>query len=403
MARLALTSESDAHQRDIFLRISAHLAHETGIQSALYAVAREVAEVLPHTHFDICLLDGPGWCVSYEVGITTRWSRRRTRIEVAPVRDLLTGKIPHMICTNAMEDPRQTFVGGRSEPIFNHGLRSRVHVGMRVMGQLIGTLNISHSDAGLFDDESLRLTEHLGDLLAPYFHALRLIEKAQRDAFERAEVKSREEVLRQGASRLTQAFEQERQRIGMDLHDQTLADLTHLLRTVKDDRSSLDRSALAYSLTACIGELRAIIEEAVPSQLELFGFSHAISENLEKGARATDLTVSVTDVTDGAIDDLDPMVRTAVFRITQEATNNAMRHAAATHVSVTIDRGRSGGLCVRVRDNGQGISLNPTQRKSGILHMETRARLILARLEIEDVGGTCVTLSLPKDSKGARP
>lgn len=404
MATLAQTSTPDAHQRNIFLRISAHLAHETGIQSALNAVAREVAEVLPHTHFDICLLDGPGWCVSYEVGITTRWSRRRTRTEVSPVRDILTGKVSSMICTNAMEDPRQTFEGARSEPIFNHGLRSRVHVSMRVMGQLIGTLNISHSEEGLFDDASLQLTEHLGDLLAPYFHALRLIEKAQRDAMERAEVQSREEGLRQGASRLAQAFEQERQRIGMDLHDQTLADLTRLLREVKDESAPLDRYAIASNLTRCIGDLRATIEEAVPSQLELFGFAHAISEHLEKSAaRVEGLTVSLRDEADEAIDEIDPMVRTAVFRITQEAINNAMHHANATHIDVTIDRARSGGLRVRVRDNGRGISLAPTDRKSGLLHMETRARLILARLDIENLGGTCVTLTLPHDVKGARP
>jgi signal transduction histidine kinase len=389
-----------AHQRNMFLRISALLASETNIQSALFAVAAEITEVLPHTHFDICLIDGPEWCVSYEVGIKTRWSRRRTRLEAAPVRDLLKGEVPHMICSDAMTDPRQTFAGASSEPIFNHNLRSRVHVGMKVMGQLIGTLNISHSETDLFDEKSLGLAQHLADLLAPYFHALRLLEKAQRDAIERAGVQSREEGLRQGASRLTQALEQERQRIGMDLHDHTLADLTRLLRLTANESTPVDRTLVNAHLTSCIRDLRMIIDEAVPSQLELFGFNHAISEHLQKAAQTAAFEVTVNDMTNGEIDTMDSTVRTAVFRITQEATNNAMRHAAATQIDVTMDHAQDGAFRITVRDNGVGMSGENGTRKSGLLHMETRARLILAQLDIRQNAGTCVTLRLPLDREG---
>lgn len=387
-------------QRNIFLRISAHLARATEIQTALTLVAEDVAEVLPHTHFDICLIDSPEWAVSYEVGIKTRWSRKRSRIKCSPVRDLLCNRVGHMICSNAMKDPRQTFPGATSEPIFNHMLRSRVHVGMKVMGQLIGTLNISHSKIDFYNETTLRLAQHLADLLAPYFHALRLIERAQRDALERAEVQSREEGLRQGASRLTQALEQERQRIGMDLHDQTLADLTRMLRTITNDAEPLDRERLTESVTTCIRDLRLIIDEAVPSQLDLFGFCHAISEHLAKGARTGTYNISVTDNTDGAIDGIDPTVRTAVFRIAQEAANNAMTHSNATHISVLVDRTPEEGFRIVVRDNGVGICEQIPKRKSGLLHMETRARLILAQLEITHNIGTSVALTLPVERTG---
>ncbi|GAA4220885.1 signal transduction histidine kinase [Sagittula marina] len=385
------------HTRDILLRISAHLARETEIQAALTTVADVVAEVLPHTHFDICLSDGPDWLVSYEVGIKTRWSRRRTRLGNSPLRALFSGELDHMICSNAMEDPRQTFSGATSEPIFNHALRSRVHVGMKVMGQLIGTLNISHSQVGLFDETSVEIAQHLADVLAPYFHALRLIERAQRDARERSMVKSREEGLRQGASRLTQALEQERQRIGMDLHDQTLADLTRILRQVGEQAQPLDRAALNDGLSACIRDLRRIIDEAVPSQLVLFGFAHAVEEHAIKAIGADACAVTVDDRTGGAIDRLDPTVRTALYRITQEAVNNAARHANASLVAIEMDHAPSGPLCISVRDNGIGMAHGGGARRSGLLHMETRARLILAELDIREDAGTCVTLTLTQD------
>ncbi|UTH47160.1 sensor histidine kinase [Loktanella salsilacus] len=386
--------------RDILWRISAHLARETEIQAALTAVAAVISEVLPHTHFDICLSDGPGWLVSYEVGIKTRWSRRRTQLAHSPVRALFTKELDHMLCSNAMEDPRQTFPDAASEPIFSHALRSRVHVVMKVMGQLIGTLNISHSRIGLFDATSVQIAQHLADVLAPYIHALRLIERARLDARERSQVQSREEGLRRGASRLTQALEQERQRIGMDLHDQTLADLTRLLRTVDAEDQPLDRAALNDGLSACIRDLRRIIDEAVPSQLVLFGFAHAIEEHLIKAVGADPCAVTLEDRTGGAIDRIDPTVRTALFRITQEAANNAARHAKADRITITMDVMPAGALRIVVRDDGIGMSGQVGARRSGLLHMETRARLILAQLDIIEDAGTCVTITLDSASIG---
>lgn len=387
--------------RDIFLRISNHLARVTEIQSALAAVAEEVAAILPFTHFDICLLDGPEWLVSYEVGIQTRWSRKRTRIEASPVRDVLGGTHDYMICTNAMEDPRQTFPGATSEPIFNHGLRSRVHVSMKVMGQLVGTLNISHAEPDRFDERTLEFAQPLADLLAPYFHALRAIEKAQTDALARTEIQTREEGLRRGASSLTQALEQERQRIGMDLHDQTLADLTRLMRVITDDTYDLNRSDLAVALTSCIRDLRQIIEEAVPAQLELFGLSHALSTHLQKAAQSKGLhhyaiRTSVVDSTDFDIDAVvSKEVRTAIYRIAQEAINNAVKHANATSIMVSIGKDPAGGLTISVQDDGAGFAFQSDGRRSGLAHMETRARLILGHLDITGGNGTCVTLTVP--------
>ncbi len=397
-------SDSDRdsdRNRNIFLRISNHLARVTEIQSALAAVAEEVAAILPFTHFDICLCDGPGWLVSYEVGIQTRWSRRRTRLDNSPVRDIFNGDLEYMICSNAMEDPRQTFPGATSEPILNNNLRSRIHVSMKVMGQLIGTLNISHTEFNRFDERTLNFAQPLADLLAPYFHALRAIEKAQQDALARTESQTREEGLRQGASSLTQALEAERQRIGMDLHDQTLADLTRIMRVISDDGQTLDRGYLAETLTSCIRDLRQIIEEAVPAQLELFGLSHAISTHLQKAAHTSGLSdngirTSMVNNTDQQIDAmLSKDVRTAVYRIAQEAINNAVSHANASTITVTIDRDRSDNLNISVQDDGIGFAPANTGRRSGLAHMETRARLILGHLEITGGTGTCVTLTVP--------
>ena len=162
-----------------------------------------------------------------------------------------------------------------------------------------------------------------------------------------------------------------------DLHDQTLAALTRLLRTVDAEDLPLDRAALNDGLSACIRDLRRIIDEAVPSQLVLFGFAHAIAEHLIKAVGADPCALTLVDRTGGIIDRIDPTVRTALFRITQEAANNAARHAKADRITITMDATPAGALCIVVRDDGIGMSGRVGTRRSGLLHMETRARLIL--------------------------
>ncbi|WP_223425635.1 sensor histidine kinase [Tateyamaria pelophila] len=379
-------------RRNVFLRISAHLAERTDITSALQAVANEISEVIPYTHADLCLKDRPGWLSSYEVGIQTRWSRARTRVAASPIRDLITGNCDYMLCQDAMQDPRQTFEGACSEPIFNHQLRSRVHVLMKVMGQPIGTLNISHSTPGLYTQETVQGAQNVADVLSPYFHALHTAEQARRAAQVGQEAQAREEGLRRGALELTQTLEQERQRIGMDLHDQTLADLTRLLRTITGD-GALVRDEMAQRITEIIDDLRRTIDTAVPTLLDLFGFTHAVQVHLERATCSEFIEVDVFDDTGGAPDRLDPTVRTALFRIAQEAINNAARHSGAGRITVRIEPLGESGLVMTVRDDGRGIPTD-LQRNSGLAHMRTRARLISAGIDILNEYGCVVRVML---------
>lgn len=369
----------------VLLTIAERLTGMTDITAALEAVADDIARLIPFTHCDICMLDRPGWVVSHEVGIRTRWSRASSRIDNAPIRDLLLGRCEDMLTDDATQDPRYTFDGATCEPILNHRLRSRVNVLLKVKGKTVGTLNLSHSDLGLYDADTVTLARRIAAVLAPWFHILHRADRTRRASG------SSDEGLRRGALELTQAMEQERQRIGMGLHDQTLADLSRLLREVTGD-TPLPREQLADRLRETIDDLRRIIDTAVPTLLELFGFAHAVRVHLERAADAG-TTLDVTDLTEGGPDRLDPTVRTALFHITQEAINNATRHAGASAISVVVDRRSPNALTVTIRDDGCGIPATPA-RQSGLMHMRTRARLISADLDIRADHGTVVRVTL---------
>jgi signal transduction histidine kinase len=388
-------SQSDSSVSDVLLQICGHLADETEIHSALGAVATKIAELIPYSHVDICLLDSPNWVSSYEIGIKTRWSRTRTQIKCSPVRDILYGRTDFLLADNAMEDPRYIYPGARCGPILEQQLRSRVSVVMQAMGTMIGSLNISHTRESLYDEQSIETARSLSMVLAPYFHALHSAERVRRAAHLSAEAIAREEGLRQGALGLTQALESERQRIGMDLHDQTLADLTRILRDLSGEYPVPPTAELASKVSSCIDDLRQIIDTAVPTLLQLFGFNHALRIHLERATSSQNIESSITDRTDNLIDGFDSTTRTALYRIAQEAVNNAVRHAKAKRIEVVIETDLRRNLILTVRDNGIGFDIRRDKLPSGLQHMQTRAKLIAAQFEIFAQDGTCVSVCLP--------
>lgn len=389
-----------------FFRISRLLAGQLDFRSAIRAVATEIASILPHDHLDVCIVRGDAkFHTAYETGIETDWgSQPLAPVANSPIRTLLQGEVDHILTDDACTDPRFQFEGAFHKPIFEHSLRSRIHVPMVVHGEIIGAFSCSLLQAGRYTDADVRNARYVADLLSPYFFALRAAEQAQQSAIVETEARAREEGLRQGALKLTEALERERQRIGMDLHDQTLADLTRLARRLErlgrgGPVSAEALEPVSRGLQLCMQDLRQIIEQAKPSVLHLFGFAQAVENHLDRSIRdsgqATRWTLS--DDADGAFDALDPTVSIALFRIAQEAINNAVYHARASLISVVLQHDRE-QVAVAICDNGTGIAKRRSRVGSGIDNMKTRARLIAGRFMLSAGPGgigTLVSMTVP--------
>ena len=395
-----------AAQLNTFFSVSRLLAGQLDFLSAIRSVAAEVSKVLPHDHMDVCIvrLDGK-FHTAYEAGIETAWSKLLAPIANSPIRSLLLGEVDHILTDDAVTDPRFSFKGAFCAPILDHSLRSRIHVPMMVHGEIIGAFSCSLLTPNGYTSTDLECARFIADMLSPYFFALRASEQAQQSAIIETEARAREEGLRLGALKLTEALEGERQRIGMDLHDQTLADLTRLTRRL--ERISLTETAARTSLEPitrglhhCMEDLRQIIEEAKPSVLHLFGFSQAVENHLDRSIRDSGFAIEGTleDLSGGVFDSLDPRVSIALFRIAQEAINNAVNHAQATSLAICLRAGPN-MMELIVTDNGKGIPKRRTRLGSGIDNMKTRAKLISARFGIQsgpEGSGTQIAISLPK-------
>lgn len=397
---------------DRYLGISRLLAGQLDFHSIIQAVAAEISHIIPHDHLDVCIkmLDGK-YHIAYESGLETAWSKHPPALLTgSPIRTLLSGEVDFLLSPDACSDPRFHFEGAFSSPIIELSLRSRLHVPLKVQGDIIGALSCSSHETDSYTLDDVENARSIADLLAPYFFALRAAEQAKRSAIVEAEMQAREEGLRLGALKLTEALEAERQRIGMDLHDQTLADLTRLARRMErltglPEIPGETLEPLCRTLQQCLQDLRQIIEEAKPSILQLFGVVEAIENHLDRSVRESGLPVEwhVIDESDGALLNLEQTVATALFRIVQEAVNNAIRHGQPATILVHL-RNSDHRLSIEVIDDGEGMKTLRDKTAHGAGHgienMKTRARLISARFEIgrnTEASGTLVRVTLPLD------
>ncbi|MEP1209899.1 MAG: ATP-binding protein [Rhizobiaceae bacterium] len=395
-----------------YLAISRAIAGQMDFQSVLGEIADELYQLFQHDHVDISILlpDQPGRNVSFEVGMSTKWGETVDTphmIEESPIRDLLKGQVPHFLTKDACNDSRFHFEGAFDSPIFEANLRSRVHVPLQVHGEVLGALNLSSHEIGKYGPEHVEVAQQVADLLAPYFNALIWGDQAKTAALSEGAARGREETLRLGAMRLTEAMEDERKRIGMDLHDQTLADLTRILRRVtglkrRPVSTITTLSSIADDIEVCINEIRRIIEDTKPSVMDLFGFTQAVEAQLERTVQGAvpRIKTLVEDNTNALVDSFPGSLRTAIFRIVQEAINNAVKHSSPSTISVSIEA-RNADIVISVSDDGSGMLANMENQASGLENMRARAAIISANLVFEQNepgGGTRVMITVPRNN-----
>jgi signal transduction histidine kinase len=221
------------------------------------------------------------------------------------------------------------------------------------------------------------------------------------------EAQHREELRSEFLRRVVDAQEAERQRIARELHDETGQALTAValgLRGIASSmRQDLDKAAkdlrdieglVARSLT----ELQRIIANMRPSHLDDLGLASALRWFAGDVQERSSIEVNVELIGDERW--LPSEVATSLFRITQEALMNTVKHAEAKHAEVVLTYGAD-DVTLEVMDYGQGfdpeILENPDRPTWGVLGMQERASLVGGEFSlISQIGqGTQIRVQIP--------
>jgi signal transduction histidine kinase len=91
-------------------------------------------------------------------------------------------------------------------------------------------------------------------------------------------------------------------------------------------------------------------------------------------------------------EDLSNEIKTELFRICQESLTNVMRHAAATHVQVSIND-TAEGLHLSINDNGKGFDVKQHSNTLGLIGMRERVLSINGKLSVVSQPGKGTTIS----------
>ena len=194
--------------------------------------------------------------------------------------------------------------------------------------------------------------------------------------------------------------EQERSRWARELHDETLQGLAALgvllSSGLRAGGGALEQAArqATEQLSTEIANLRALITELRPAALDELGLVAALEGLGRRSADVEGLEVAL-DVRVQEEEALDPELKTAVYRLVQEALTNVAKHARAARVDVTVEQGPD-ALRVRVADDGGGFDAAEPTTGFGVAGMRERAALMGGELELAtSAAGTAVTATFP--------
>ncbi|MEW6302280.1 MAG: response regulator [Verrucomicrobiota bacterium] len=213
------------------------------------------------------------------------------------------------------------------------------------------------------------------------------------------DVTHRKELERQ----LAQVEEQVKQRIGRDLHD----DLCQRLAGIEIMSQVLEKNLAAKSKreAASAGEISKLIREAIAHTRDLArGLTPVVLESEGLMSALTQLAASTQKMfrircvfeCDEPVLVPDNTVATHLYRIAQEAVNNAVKHAEAGEIEIRLTKTPE-RVTLCVKDNGKGIPEKIASGKGmGLGIMQYRAGVIVGSLAVERLpkGGTAVICSL---------
>ncbi len=203
-----------------------------------------------------------------------------------------------------------------------------------------------------------------------------------------------EKIIRQEKKNLT-AFikgeDQERERIGRELHDNIGSKLGYLKRFVADN---IDNNEVNNAIDDICADVRNLSHEISPSDLKLVGFENTILELANKLNKQTSVKVEFNsyDFPGSLVNN----TQLQLYRIIQEVLNNALKHSKATHIDIQLI-GHQKEATLSIEDNGIGFIIDDVKNGIGLKNIASRVSQINGTLEIDSKPnqGTLTLITFP--------
>ncbi len=235
--------------------------------------------------------------------------------------------------------------------------------------------------------------------------------RSQKEIDKLNELRFKKEVNLQKAqaSQIVEAQEEERKRIAKDIHDGIGQMLTALKFNIESINTSNIESTtnkvekLKEVLSFLIKEVRTVTFNLTPPELSDYGIVATLNKLATQLSSFTEKKIFFENKTDfnGRFDSL---VETNLYRVVQEAVNNALKYANSNYILISLSHSEN-LLSITIDDDGKGFDVKKLKKTSsmGLFFMKERISYVNGRIFINSIKdkGTRITINvnLPKQNK----
>ena len=188
-----------------------------------------------------------------------------------------------------------------------------------------------------------------------------------------------------------QGQEEERQRLGAELHDNIGSRLSHIRRLYSSKSKAVN---LEKELDQVCDEIRDMAHAITPAELSLVGLPAAIDDLLEETTETEELQTQFNSYQFPA--DLNKNTATHLYRIVQELLQNVLKHAEASQVNVQLF-GHEQSLTLSFEDDGKGMPPSQVSKGIGLQNIQSRVNQMKGQfvLDSQPLKGTSILIVIP--------
>ncbi len=377
------------HHLDALSRISCAVSGLWNLDAILNTALDIVLQIFAGNVGGILLFDEQIQKLCYKVhrGLSAKYAGEMC----LTMNEGIAGKVAQTGEPIVLEDISKDPDAARPDLITTEGLKGFVSVPLKAKDKIMGVMNVASYLPGQFSPDDMCLLNSIGCQLGIAIEQAKLYQRLD-NARERYQI-----LLRQALT----IQEEERKRVARELHDETGQELTALALNLQAISEMMEMSSVVdaeikailkktHSLAIHAGtELTKLIRELRPTLLDTLGLPAAIRHLAETTLSSQGVNVSTEF--EGMEQRLPAEIELALFRITQEAISNIVRHSEAKNATIHLEC--NANKCVlHVEDDGKGFdvskikSIDERGRGAGLFGMKERVTI---------AGGTCAIDSQP--------
>jgi signal transduction histidine kinase len=381
------------HELQVLNEVAETIAFGTALDSVLEEALEQVMALLHADAGAIYLLDDSNSTLQMrtvrgDLASDLTDVAKRIQVHHSPMQRVVQSGEPLFLedISQAQEHPTQL-----SEILHREGYASWVCVPVSAQAKILGTICLSSRGERTLQPGYIDFLQAIGNVIG--------IGILNRKLFDSLTFK--EGQLRNALRRSVELQEEERKRIARELHDGISQALTSILIRLRaldaeDNQEILmDRlEGLRYLTAETLEELRRLSLDLRPAALDNLGVVPALRWFTQRSSESSGIEISFDSPQQ--LERLPPDMEITLYRITQEAITNAIRHAQASAIQIKLERGTN-SLWMTIEDNGRGFEVDKIKSGLGLIGIQERIALLDGEIKIDSSpeDGTKLWIELP--------